>query len=419
MAAGLAMLYLVYPPAVEPVAWISARSTLVYAASGFWAMYFWTRHLQSERVLFYGLALLLVICSMFSKVQGILFPVLMLLLSGFISKPVKRKVFKGWVFLIPVPFILFLGLQFRPDTGDYLSLFQLIELSGPKIFWYLKRLVYFADTAAVYPPLFTWPAGYVGFLAALGLLFLALRFGFKKDIKAFPILFYLLFTGIHFIQFSTANPVADRYAYVPFAGILMLAGFLFQGRNITVRWVLFGITLVYFSFSFITLLPSWKDSLSLWSHASDRYPLFYFPYEKKGNTYAAMNQWDAALVAYEAALKRESGSDRLFYNAALSYFQLGNRQRAEEYYRKAIDLNAEVFYYYLNLARLLYEKGETQEALSLLLQGHRLAPDEGPVNLTLAQFAMETGQLDPCPYLQKAAELGEKIPLAVFKNYCE
>jgi superkiller protein 3 len=157
----------------------------------------------------------------------------------------------------------------------------------------------------------------------------------------------------------------------------------------------------------------------LWNHAAAQHSSFYFPWEKKANTYAAKAQWDAAVEAYEKALALDSGNDRLFYNAALAYFQLGNKEKAKACYREAIVLNPEVFYYYINLARLYFEETKVEEAKGLLLESHRLAPDNAQVNLTLAQFAMETGQLDPCPYLKKAVELGEKIPPGVFENFCE
>lgn len=419
ISAALALLFLFYPAAVEPVAWISARSTLMYAGFGFWALYFWVGYLKSGRQNLFVYAFLLVLLAMFSKVQGILFPIAMLILWFLIPHPSKPGFFKALLFLLPIPLFLYLGLRFRPDTGESLSILGLLEQSGPKFLWYLKRLVYFADSAAVYPPLSTGLLGYGGLLMMLLLMVFAGLLWRKRDLKAFALLFYFMFTSIHFIQFSTANPVADRYAYVPFAGILLFMGLFVQTMGKPLRRLLFGFTLMYFASQFFWLLPAWKNPTSLWNHAVVQYSSFYFPWEKKANTYAAKAQWDAAIEAYEKALTLDSGKDRLFYNAALAYFQLGKREQAKAYYREAIALNPEVFYYFINLARLLFEEGETEEAGKLLLESYRLAPENGQVNLTLAQFAMETGQWDPCPYLQKALALGEKIPAGVFKNYCE
>lgn len=419
VSAGLALLFLVYPAAVEPVAWISARSTLMYAAFGYWALHFWVGYLKSGRKDLYAYAFLFVLLAMFSKVQAIMFPIMMLALWFFIRHPAKPVFSNSLFLLLPIPFFLYLGLRFRPDTGESLSIVGLLEQAGPKFLWYLKRLVYFADSAAVYPPLSTGLIGYLGLLIALVVVAFVMLRCLRRDLKAFALLFYLLFTSIHFIQFSTANPVADRYAYLPFAGILLFVGLLSHKLGAPLRKMLFGLILLYFSVQFLWLIPAWKNPISLWNRAGAQHPSFYFPREKKANTYAADAQWNAAVEAYEQALSLEKANDRLFYNAALAYFQLGNREMAKAYYREALAIQPGVFYYYINLARLYFEEGDLEEAERLLLESHRLAPDHGQVNLTLAQFAMDTGRLDACPYLKKAVELGEKIPPAVLKNYCE
>ena len=59
-----------------------------------------------------------------------------------------------------------------------------------------------------------------------------------------------------------------------------------------------------------------------------------------GNVYASQSKWQAAQQAYFEAFSKEPNNANLAYNLAVSLDQLGERNLALEYYRKALELGA-------------------------------------------------------------------------------
>ena len=107
-----------HPSASEPIAWISAKSTLVYASFGFFGLAFWTQYLQSRKRQHFWLAIILVTLSMLSKVQGILWPIMMVAIWWLYGKQKVKDLQSLLPVLVMIPFFIWFGLKFRPDVWN-------------------------------------------------------------------------------------------------------------------------------------------------------------------------------------------------------------------------------------------------------------------------------------------------------------
>ncbi|MFC2186049.1 tetratricopeptide repeat protein [Fulvivirgaceae bacterium LMO-SS25] len=415
----VASLLAFHPSASEPIAWISARSTLVYASFGFFGLAFWVQYLDNHKKKHVFIAILLVIVSMLSKVQGIIWPIMMVAIWWLYSKRSIKDFQKLLPFILIVPVIIWLGFKFRPSIPESENYTALLLLSGVKLIWFLKRILWFGDISAIYPPfsisiithttLLLWPISLV----------LLIKLYLIKSKFTFPLFYFLTFTTIHLIQFSIASPVADRYLYVPIFGMALILALALQKLPLKQNIAIFALIVIYYGFNFIQALPKWKEPLALWQSASNTHPDFYFAWEKLATTQAAYGDYNTALNSYSKALKLEKNSSRLYFNAAVAQFQSKNLEKAEEYYSKAISLEPTVFYYYMNLGRTLFELGKIDQAWITLQQGENLAPNDPLVQMTLGQFAAESGKTNPCPYFQKALSLGHTQAQAFLNNYCK
>lgn len=417
-----AALFAFYPAAVEPVAWISARSTLMYATFTFFSIAMWLKWEKSnatnDLLLFY----LLLLLALLSKVQAILIPFLALSLMLFHRRRWQYDLPRLLPAFVMAGVFLLIGLRFRPEIDGADSMGDLFLSSGEKLLWYFKRWVWFGDSAPIHPPFFT-DVGSTALLVSWPILSgLLLWLYFRQNKLFFPGIFFLAFISLHLIQFSIANPVADRYAYLPWwAGANIIAFALGSRVKTAGGWWLMPALLLggYFGYMQTQLLPMWKDQASLWQAAVREHPAYYFGHEKAANAAAARGELPEAIKHYKQAIELENNSGRLYFNAGLAYFQLGNAEKALEAYQKAVSLEPTVFYYYMNLGRTYFELGRMDEAKETLLRGEALNPNDAAVQMTLAQFALLSGALDPCPYLEKAVRLGERQAAALYNQHCK
>jgi len=408
-----------HPSASEPLGWISARSTLVYAAFGFFGLAFWKQFLDTKNRKNLILSVCLVLLSMFSKVQGIIWPIMMIAIWWLYSKKDLKDLQKLIPFLFIVPIFIWLGFKFRPEIPESESLIQLMYLSGIKFLWFLKRIFWFGDVSAIHPPFIFNTASILALLLwpiALGIL---IRLYYLKLSFTFPLFYFLTFSAIHLIQFSTASPVADRYMYVPFFGVALIIGLLLKRLPLNVSLGLFFLSIIYYGYNLNQTLPKWKEPAILWKAATDTYPKFYFAWEKLATTQAAYGDYRSALLSYENAIELEKESSRLYFNTAVAYSQSGNTKKAEEMYSMAINLDPKIFYYYMNLGRAEFDLGKIDQAWATLQKGEQLAPNEPLVQMTLGQFAVESGKINPCPYFQKAVSLGHPQAQVFLNQYCK
>ncbi len=407
-----------HPSASEPIAWISARSTLVYASFGFFGLAFWTQYLQSRKRQHFWLAIILVTLSMLSKVQGIVWPIMMVAIWWLYGKQKVKDLQALLPVLLMIPLFIWFGLKFRPDIPESQNYIELLLLSGVKLAWFLKRIFWFGDISAIYPSfslntfsylaLLLWPLSFV----------VLIQLYLKKSKLVFPLFYFLTFTSIHLIQFSIAGPVADRYMYVPFFGVALIIAIAIQKLPFKQSITILVIIIVYYGYNFSKAIPKWKEPIALWKSATVIHEDFYFAWEKLATTQAAVGNYKTSLISYSKALELEENSSRLYFNAAVAQFQSKDLQKAEEYYIKAITLDPSIFYYYMNLGRTQFELGKLDEAWITLQQGEKLAPNDHLVQMTLGQFAVESKKTDPCPFFQKALSLGHNQAQAFLNKYC-
>jgi hypothetical protein len=301
-SALVALLFLIHPMHVEPVAWLSARKDLLNGLFYFLTIWAYACYARRPGLLRYGLMLAAFLGANLSKPMAVSLPVVLLLLDFW---PLYRFRFDGGVRPAIIPFVrcLFEKLpcfaiaagvgvlacidQRNHGTLGDVDLFPLsVRLGNAALSCclYLGRTLLPIDLAAFYPHpsvAINWLT--VVFAAAFLLGCTALCF---REVKRRPWLLMgwgwflaVIFPVSGIIQIGESAQ-SDRYTYVALTGVFIIlvwfgAELITRLEGNPIRWKTQRFPLAVSGAVLAVILgilawrqtATWHDSISLWSHA--------------------------------------------------------------------------------------------------------------------------------------------------------
>ncbi len=101
-----------------------------------------------------------------------------------------------------------------------------------------------------------------------------------------------------------------------------------------------------------------------------------------------------AIDAFSSVLETCQDNAELYNNIALCYANLGDYDKAEKHYLKALHLNPKLPQVYINLADIYYRRKDMGSGIELVTQGIYEIPDNLVLRHYLARFYMEDAKLD-------------------------
>ncbi len=163
----------------------------------------------------------------------------------------------------------------------------------------------------------------------------------------------------------TGKLVADRYFYMPAAGMFGLVGYLTAcavfGRGAIVRAATLGMLLLFaglFAVKTSQRIPDWRSEMALWM----------------------------------AALEVEPENAVVFQNLGYAYYEQRDYKRAEKYFGKAIERDPHYAPAYINLGVLEQQVwGRTDEAIRLFRKALKIDPNNAIARADLALALFDKG----------------------------
>lgn len=236
-----ALIFCIHPLNVESVAWMSASKVLVYALFYLLATYAFLLHVETGKIKYYLLTILLYIFSFLGKEQAVTFPLWTLLIYWILGYDLSSK--KIWLKILPL-FILSLyfgiitiysqypeGSGFLNKENNY-ALWQRVIFGCYSYLEYIFKIVLPFKLSYLYP--FPSPIGsnIPSWLVIYPILILVMILSFWKQFLVLrPVAACLLFftihiaVALHIIPLSRFVIIADRYAYVALIGIAALISY--------------------------------------------------------------------------------------------------------------------------------------------------------------------------------------------------
>jgi tetratricopeptide (TPR) repeat protein len=362
-----AALFAVHPLNVESVAWVSARSNLLFSAFALGALIAYTFYLTNKKWGAYVLTLALFILSLLSKVAAVALPVVLLLFDYYEGRRLTKKV---WLEKLPF-FALSLvfgwvAIASRGVTAlvpaIHYSLWQKLLFIPYSYLFYLSKLILPIKLSAYYPfPQLTngWlsPLFYIS-AAILALLIWALWHWRKHKTVVFLFLFYACWLAptLQIKDFSTTI-TADRYVYLAGLAYYWLAALAFT--KLYQKFKHLKLVLIASLVLFIILLAclakirtwAWADDMSLWTDIAQQNPQLPHVYINLGNAEKTAGNNDQAMAYYQKALAQDPHDPFVYSNiGSLLANNLGQHQKAIDYYNQAIKLNSQEALFYYNRA---------------------------------------------------------------------
>lgn len=364
-------LFAVHPLQTEAVAWISARKDVLSAFFFLAATLLFLRHLERPSARRYlGIALLFLL-ALLSKANAVVFPVLLLLLVWYREGSVRRRdiVLAAPFFALSVLFGVVAVLGKSAQAG-ILRPWEFLLMSARSMAFYIEKLLLPVRLSALYPfegavTLASFPV--LASCIFLLSLFLAATWRYRRS--RWPLIALLSFGVLlapSFINYRKGFAAADlyfasdRYAYLASVVFFFLLARLLE-RGMTRRLVPAAalptaIVLLWSGLSFVQA-GVWRSNIDLFTHVLGLYP----------SAYAAEN------------------------NLGMTYYRLGELDRAEEHYHKALAIRP-LAITWSNLGTLYRREGKLPKSAHAFQEALRINPGEHEAHFGRGILLAQAGQ---------------------------
>jgi len=471
----VAALFAVHPLHVESVAWVAERKDVLSGFFGLLSLIFYVRYAQRRsRVerpassdassnlalvsrlssLDYIWALLFLALGLMSKPMLVTWPFVMLLLDYWplgrvptsdlrppTSVSLLALIWEKLPFFALEVVVSYVTFVVQKKSGVVMAIENLplgARFGNTLVSYcrYLGKLFWPTDLAVFYPHPGYWPLAQV---LLAGLLLVAITTFLFVERRSCPFLLvgWLWFCGtlvpvIGLVQVG-GQAMADRYAYLPSLGTLILV--VWGAYELTRRWRYYLITAFMASFVVVACVGLTRHQLVYWynSEALFRRALAvtqnnYLAYNNLGDALDRKGESDEAIKHYEEAIRLKPDFAEAHYNLGVAFeredrpdeaigqyqeairlkpdyakahnnlgFGLdrkGQHDEAIAQYQEATRLNPAFAEAYYNLGIALERKGQTAAAISQFQEAIRLAPDNAAAHVNLGIALITKGRYD-------------------------
>ncbi|HZG01351.1 MAG TPA: tetratricopeptide repeat protein, partial [Chitinophagales bacterium] len=410
IAFAAALLFGVHAIHVESVAWISELKDLLYAFFFFAALIFYVRYIDERNKSFYAFALVLFVCSLFSKAMAASLAVVLPLIDFY-----RGRKFTMAVILEKVPFFVLAlifgviairaqqSMEAIQDSTLYAPV-ERIAFASYGFVTYLWKLVLPINLSAYY----AYPVKnggsiptyyYLYPLAVIGILVATIMSLKKTKVVFFGVGFFAItvFLVLQLLPVGGAI-MADRYAYIPSLGIFFLFAVGLQRlyENQSQRALAYGalgvLTVLYGVLTW-ERCKVWKDGMTLWSDVIDKAQTIVLAYNNRGVLYneegsailaraktdptaqqRANAQFNLALNDFDNALRLNNKDAQAWSNRGLSFWRMNRLDSAANNMQRAINIDPNYEVAWSNLGSIYASMGRNDDALTAFKKAVELNP---------------------------------------------
>jgi tetratricopeptide (TPR) repeat protein len=423
VAFGTALFFGLHPLHVESVAWAAERKDVLCGLFYLASLRVYLEHALKPRPWKIGLCLGLFLVALMSKPMAISLPFVFLLLDywplGRLSKWPKRTLLEKIPFLMVVLGQAWITVtsqfEFKAEVSlkDYPLLPRLMNAAHSAVF-YLYHLVFPEGLAAYYPirlqEVYSLPY-ILSVVLVLGLSTLCYLYRKKIPYLAVTWFFYLVtLAPVMGILQVGHQGAADRFAYLPSLGPLLLAAALlvrlFSGKRKVLIGLALGGTVLLGGLTW-RQVSFWKDTAALWKHVLLCYPNNnYVANHNLGEVFEKEGRLDDALAQYSIVIALDPYIVNAYYGKARIYATQGFLDDSIAEYKVALQVNPKHPPLYSALALVYQKKGMEKEAIEEAQEALRVDPNYAESYANLGRIYREQGKnLDSLGAYQEAWDL--------------
>lgn len=244
----------------------------------------------------------------------------------------------------------------------------------------------------------------VPFIVIVSILSTAALLRKKDPLSYFGILFFLITLLPVSNIYPLANLMAERYLYLPMAGLCIVAGtnafrllIVSSHRYQTALYFLSGLLMVIlalFSFSVMKMNEVWRDSHTLWAHTLQKKPWDSRAHNNLGVFYENSGQIEIAQQEFMKAIQLDPDYAAAHFNLGTIYLKSGNLTDAEREFMTTLKLYPNHFKAHYNLGRLYGTYGKVEEATREYQSALELNPYDPKTHNNLGNIYDDLGRTD-------------------------
>ncbi len=352
---------------------------------------------RDNNIKYYFYSLILFLLSCLSKSAAITLPVLLFLFDYFNGRKIERAAILEKIpfFAVSVVFGVLAILSQKAegairDINMVNGIFDKIFYISYSISYYIVGIAFPLNLSAIHP----YPKYIDGMLPVqyylsplLILLIIWLIYKNKKHRKdlIFGSVFFLVTLSlvIQIIPLGQAI-VAERYTYIPYIGPFFIVGRYYsrilERTNKVYNFLFFIIVAftIFFSIKTFTRNMVWRNSLSLFTDASSKFPgQNNLIYNNLGTSKFNAGDYEGAIEAFDKAIELGVRDETALNNRGSAKYLLGRMDEALEDFNMAIKLNPKFSDPYRNRGVIKFKQQNFEAAISDYTKCLELNPNDG------------------------------------------
>ena len=389
----LALAWALHPQRVQSVAWISQRKDLLSGFFIFFSMYAWLGWRIGGHKKMYAAALLGMLCALASKPVAVALPAAFLLLDVWHAKriPTFRQLIPqapAWLMAIAAAAVA-IHFQSQGGLGDFSAgrglASRLVDVPLTLAFQFHSWIWPAPFRLWIYPPEGGLTSHMRVFASTALLVFIAigaLRIGKREPLVLLGlgllVVFWLPVSGIVPVSFYA---VADRYTYLPQAGLWLAAAACLH--SLVVRWPARA-RAASAAAAVLAIVPSacvtwvhagrWRDSETLFTYEMSVNPRSLLAPIHLGAVFMEQQRTEEALALFDAAAALDPHASLAQINRGNALLRLQRKIEAEAAYRTTLSLKPFMPDAAIQLAVLLRDDAQADAAAAMLEKTIRAHP---------------------------------------------
>jgi hypothetical protein len=364
-----ALLFAVHPMQVETVAWTSGAKDLLgglFSLVAIWQYLLFAKRsstgfqpvhsppnekmhgLNTRATRHFTFAAISLVIAMLSKPSAVTIPLIAGAIDLLVLRRSRRRVYSTILplLLLTIPFII-VGriVQTTPHVTDAPQWTRpLVALDA--LAFYAYKLIWPATLGIIYgrTPDAILKNGQIYFTWIVPVALFAIAFAMRKRwpplLAGESIFFFAVLPvlGLTPFMFQVHSTVADHYVYVAMLGTALVASGAVRAKPSRSVYGVASVVIVLLAARSIVQAGTWRDGVTLASHAVEVDPGSATAHSNLGVALAASNHLNEAIPQLEAAVNLDGNNRDARTRLAQAYLQVGRYQEAYHHAQVAIDL---------------------------------------------------------------------------------
>ena len=347
IAVIVSLIFGIHPMHVESVAWVAERKDVLYTFFFLLSMIYYWLYCRSKQVSSSILSIVFCALACLSKPAAVVLPVVLLLMDYFEKRPfdlmetlVKKLPYFAIAFGVGLK-TLTVQDEFGATSTDTFSFVERILFASYGFMQYIFKMIVPVKLSTLYPypPLSDIPVIFkIAPLLVIAVLGVAAWSMKKTRIVAFGVAFYVVTIALVLQLFVSVGDavMADRYTYVPYIGLLLIAGFgfsqIWRGNfSAGMKNGLLAATALYCAFlgyQTFNRIGVWKNAETLWTDVIENYPEKTTGYYNRAHYFDSQGEQEKAIADYTSAIAIDPDYYEALTNRGRLYRLRGELQRS-------------------------------------------------------------------------------------------